>query len=60
MVRSGTSKLPEYTTPGTLVANVRDTIDDHPINIAWRVTNGLNTIGYVALTTAVVELFTRL
>lgn len=60
MVKNGTSNLTEHTIPGTVVANVRDTIDDHPINIAWRVTNGLNTIGYVALTTAVVELFTRL
>ena len=37
-----------------------DTIDHNPVVIAWRVTNALNTIEYVALTTAVAELFTRL
>ena len=33
------------------MAYVRDTIDDHPVDIAWRIANALNTIGYVALTT---------
>ena len=51
---------PNFLIPGTNVADVRDTIDGHLVNIAWLVTNGLNTTGYVALTTAVVELFTRL
>ena len=60
LVKEGSSDLPKSTTPDTVVANVSDTIDDHPVNIARRVTNALNAIGYAVLTTAVVELFTRL